>query len=131
MKKYRVVSPEIEAVAAQVVDGAFRVHQELGPGLLESIYETCMCHELMLRKIPFRSQVEYPIAYRGVKLDGKLRLDLIVAELVIVEIKSVELIRPVFEAQVISYLKLTKLWLGFLINFNVPLIRSGIQRLVV
>jgi GxxExxY protein len=111
-----------------VVDSAFSVHRELGPGLLESVYEVCLCRELTLRKIPFAAQVSLPITYKGLRLDAGLRLDLLVADSIIVELKSVQRIDPVFEAQLLSYLKLTGLRLGLLINFNVPLIKHGISR---
>jgi GxxExxY protein len=98
--------------------------------LLESVYEVCLCHELANRAIPFQRQLVLPVVYDGVRLDAGLRLDLLVAESVIVELKSVEKHHPVFEAQVLTYLKLTGLRLGLLINFNVPLIKDGIKRLV-
>jgi len=112
------------------VNAAFAVHKELGPGLLESIYEACICHELTARKILFRSQVPLPVTYKGLRLEAGLRLDLLVADLVIVELKSVRRIEAVFEAQLLSYLKLTGLRLGILVNFNVPLIKDGIIRVV-
>jgi GxxExxY protein len=112
-----------------VVDAAFAVHKEIGPGLLESVYEVCLCHELKIRKVPFASQVSLPITYKGLRLDAGLRLDLLVADSIIVELKSVQRIEPVFEAQLLSYLKLTGLRLGLLINFNVPLIKHGISRI--
>lgn len=121
---------EVDRVARSVVDTAFAVHKELGPGLLESVYETCFRHELISRKIPFRSQVAIPITYKGLRLDAGLRLDLLVAESLIVELKSVQRIEAVFEAQILSYLKLTGLRLGFLINFNVPVIKDGIVGIV-
>ena len=100
-----------------VVDAAFAVHKELGPGLLESVYEVCLCRELSIRNVPFRSQVLLPVTYKGLRLDEGLRLDLLVADSIIVELKSVQRIEPVFEAQLLSYLKLTGLRLGLLINF--------------
>ncbi len=112
-----------------MVDGAFAVHKELGPGLLESVYEMCLCRELTIRKIPFTAQVPLPITYKGLRLDAGLRLDLLVADSIIVELKSVQRMEPVFEAQLLSYLKLTGLRLGLLINFNVPLIKHGITRI--
>lgn len=119
-----------EDIAAEVVDAALRIHRALGPGLLESVYEVCLCHELSKRAIPFRSQVYLPVMYDGLCLDAGLRIDVIVAECVIVEVKSVDRLIPVFEAQLLTYLKLTGIRLGLLINFNVPLIKDGIKRFV-
>lgn len=113
-----------------MVDAAFTIHKELGPGLLESVYEVCLRHELTIRKIPYAAQVPLPVTYKGLRLDAGLRLDLLVANSIIVELKSVQRIEPVFEAQLLSYLKLTGLRLGLLINFNVPLIKHGISRIV-
>jgi len=107
------------------------VHKELGPGLLESVYETCLCHELKLRNIPFRSQVSLPVRYKDLQLENGLRLDLVVADLVIVELKSVQRIEAVFEAQLLSYLKLSGFRVGLLINFNAPILKEGIFRFVV
>ncbi len=113
-----------------MVNAAYNVHQALGPGLLESVYETCLCHELNKNGIAFSTQVAFPIVYDGLRLDAGLRLDLLVAKSVIVELKAVDRIHPVFEAQLLSYLKLTNLRLGLLINFNVPLIKNGIKRII-
>jgi len=123
--------PETEGIVSAVIDAAFKVHAALGPGLLESIYEACICHELNRRGISFNRQVAVPMLYEGMRLDGGLRLDLVVAELVVVELKSVELMHPVYEAQLLSHLKLTGLRLGLLINFNVPLIKHGIKRVII
>ena len=112
-----------------VVDCAFAVHKELGPGLLESVYETCFCEELKARDIPYREQVSLPIRYRTLRLDSGLRIDLLVNGSIIVELKSVARIESIFKAQLLSYLRLSGLKLGFLINFNVPLIREGIVRI--
>jgi GxxExxY protein len=121
----------VNELSAVVVDAAFAVHKELGPGLLESVYEVCLCRELTLRNIPFRSQVPFPITYKGLRLEAGLRLDLVVRGSIIVEIKAVQRMEPVFEAQLLSYLKLTGLRLGLLINFNVPLTKHGIARVAV
>ena len=102
----------------------------MGPGLLESVYEICLCHELKKKRIPFRAQVSLPVKYDGVCLDAGFRLDLVVSESVIVELKAVEKMNPLFKAQLLTYLKLTGLRLGLLINFNVALIRDGIKRVV-
>ncbi len=119
-----------EHVASQVVDSALQVHRSLGPGLLKSIYESCLCHELSKRDIAFENQLELPILYDGVLLDSGLRLDILAGDSVVVELKAVEKMIPLYEAQVLSYLKLANKRLGLLINFNVPLIKDGIKRLV-
>ena len=121
---------ETERLAAELVDAALKVHRNLGPGLLESVYEACLCHELFLREIPFKRQVSVPIIYEGVTLDAGLRLDIVVADRIVVEIKAVERLIPLFDAQVLTYLKLTRMELGLLINFNVSLIKNGIRRIV-
>jgi|SRR6185295_5987697 GxxExxY protein len=119
---------EIEAIATKVVDGAFRVHSAIGPGLLESIYETCLDHELRKQALRVQKQVSVPIVYDMLRIESGLRLDLLVEEAVIVEIKAIDRMSPVFEAQILSYLRLAKKRLGLLINFNVPRIRDGIRR---
>lgn len=120
-----------EGIAGEIVNSAYKVHTALGPGLMESVYEACMCHELKKRGVPFAKQVSLPIVYDGLRLESGLRLDLLVDNTVVVELKAVEQMLPVFEAQLLSYLKLTNLRLGFLINFNVPLIKQGIKRIIV
>ena len=124
------IPAETERIAKLVIDAAFAVHKALGPGLLESVYEACLCHELSKRQIPFRSQVALPVVYDGVRLDAGLRLDLIAGETVIIELKAGEKHNPLFEAQLLTYLKLTGLRLGLLVNFNVPLLKDGIKRMV-
>ena len=106
------------------------VHRSLGPGLLESAYQACLCYELELRKIPFRQQIEIPIAYKGVKLPCGYRIDLIVSDKVVLELKSVQEVLPVHEAQLLTYLHLTGLRIGLLINFNVAGLKNGIRRRV-
>jgi GxxExxY protein len=123
------INSELDQIARSVVDCAFIVHKELGPGLLESVYEACFCEELRSRSIPFKSQVAFPIQYKNLRLDGGLRLDLLIKESIIVELKSVRQIEPIFKAQLLSYLRLTGLRLGLLIKFNVALIRDGIFRI--
>ncbi len=98
---------------------------------MESVYEACMCHELKKRGIPFRRQVAFPIIYDGLRLESGLRLDLLVHDEIVVELKAVEQMLPLFEAQLLSYLRLTNLRLGFLINFNVPRIKQGIKRIII
>ena len=130
MNQFDPIPRETEAIAAKVVEAAFKVHSALGPGLLESVYEACLCRELSKQYIAFQTQVSMPVIYDGLRLDAGLRLDLLVAEVVIVDLKAVEKMLPLFEAQLLTYLKLTGLRLGLLINFNVPLIKDGIRRLV-
>jgi GxxExxY protein len=114
----------------KIIGAAIEVHRCLGPGLLESAYEECLCRELTLQGIPFERQVELPVEYKGEKLDCGYRLDLVVGDLVIVELKAVDEIEPIHEAQLLTYLRLTGFWLGLLINFNVRTLKSGIKRLV-
>ncbi len=118
-----------EAAAAAVVDAALRVHKALGPGLLESVYEACLAHELAKRGMSFRTQVTLPVRYDGVQLDAGFRVDLLVEDRVIVELKAVETLLPIHEAQLITYLKLSGLRLGLLLNFNVRLLREGMRRI--
>ena len=114
----------------EVIGAAIEVHRILGPGLLESVYEECLCRELRLRSIPFSRQVNFPIPYKGEALDKHLRLDIIVDQLVIVDLKTIKRIQPIDQAQLLTYLRITGLWLGLLINFNVPLLREGIKRMI-
>lgn len=123
-------SSHIEAVAKQIVDAAVQVHKRLGPGLLESVYEICMAAELASRGLNVLRQVRVPIVYGNVELDEGFRIDLLVEKCVIVEIKAVEKMHPVYAQQVKTYLKLSGHQLAFLINFNVPLIVEGIQRVI-
>ncbi len=124
------IPAETEWVATEVVDGAFNVHKALGPGLLERVYETCLVYELENRGLRIARQVALPIVYDGKELDGGLRLDLLIEDRVIVEVKAVESMNPVYKAQLLTYLRLAGKRLGFLINFNVPLIKNGIKRVV-
>ena len=127
---YNKLSDREEFLGSEIVDAAFKVHKELGPGLLEKIYEACFCFELEKKGILYNRQVELPIFYSGVRLDEGLKLDVLVDEIVICELKSKELLNPLWKAQIISLLKLTGLRLGYLINFNVPLIKDGIKRFI-
>ncbi len=113
-----------------IIGAAIEVHRHLGPGLLESAHEECLCHELHLRGIDFRRQVDLPVEYKGLKLDCGYRLDLIVNEEVVVELKCVERVLPVHEAQLLTYMMLTGKRVGLLSNFNVPLLTRGITRRV-
>lgn len=119
----------IDAIARQVVDAGLRVHRALGPGLLESAYEHCLAHEFGLRGISVQRQVPLPIAYEGMRLDAGYRLDLLVADAIMVEVKAVEALSRLHEAQVLTYLKLSGRRLGSLMNFNVALFKNGIRRL--
>ncbi|MBI4913231.1 MAG: GxxExxY protein [Acidobacteria bacterium] len=120
--------PEEEAVASAIVDAAVKVHSHLGPGLLERVYELCLAHELEIRGHRVETQVGIPIHYEGIALDAGLRLDMVVDGLAIIELKAVESALPVHEAQIITYLKLSGIRLGFLLNFNVKLMKDGISR---
>ncbi len=126
----KMINERTEEIAKIIVNSAFKVHRELGPGLLERVYEVCLAYEIKKAGLEVKSQIDVPIVYDGVVLKEKLRLDLMVENLVIIEVKAVELINPVWQAQIISYLKLTNNQLGFLINFNVPLIKNGIKRFI-
>ncbi|HZU52514.1 MAG TPA: GxxExxY protein [Holophagaceae bacterium] len=117
-------------LTGEIVDAAFKVHSSLGPGLLESVYEVCLVHELEKRGLDVVRQIKVPIEYDGRRLDSGLRLDLLVADAVVVELKAVEQVLPVHKAQLLSYLRLTGKPVGLLINFHVPLIKDGIQRMV-
>ena len=120
-----------DILTERIIGAAIQVHKELGPGLLESIYETCLCHELALSNIKVERQKEIPISYKGVKLDTGYRIDLVVEDRVIVEIKAVSALLPVHEAQLLSYLKQLGGGPGLLINFNVQLLKHGIRRLII
>jgi|SRR5215471_1382365 len=119
-----------EGLTKQIIGAAIEVHKAVGPGLLESGYEECLCHELKLRGLSFERQVVVPVVYKGVTLDYSHRLDVIVEDTVILEIKSVDRHHPIFEAQLLTYMRLLQKPVGFVINFNVPILRSGIVRKV-
>lgn len=121
---------EHEEIASRVLDAAFAIHRALGPGLLENVYEVCMCYELSQRGCNFQTQLALPVVYEHIRLDAGLRIDILVEESVIVELKAVQSMIPLFEAQLLTYLKLTGKRLGLLINFNVPLLKDGIKRIV-
>jgi GxxExxY protein len=128
IETFEPISKDVDEVARQIVDAALAVHRTLGPGLTEPVYEVCLCYELSQRGLSFRSQLPLPVIYKGIRLDAQLRLDLLVEDCVIVELKSVEHLLPVFEAQLLTYLKLSGKRLGLLINFNVPRLKDGIKR---
>lgn len=121
---------KIEKIASELVDSSYTVHKIMGPGLLESVYEKCLLKELELRGMKARNQVSVPLKYKGFELSKELRIDILLEDLIIVELKSVDTMLPVFDAQLISYLKLTELKLGFLVNFNVCLMKNGLRRFV-
>lgn len=122
--------PEIEAVGREVIDAALRVHRALGPGLLESAYEHCLAHELTRRGMRVQRQLGLPIEYEGLRLDSGYRLDLLVDDAVIVEVKAVEALARLHEAQILTYLRLSGFRLGFLLNFNAVQLRQGLRRFV-
>ena len=120
-----------DLLSEQVIGAAIEVHKELGPGLLESAYEQCLAWELTRRHIAFERQVPLPLNYKGLKLDAAYRLDMVVGGRLLLELKAVERFEPIHQAQVLTYLKLSRLHTALLINFNVPALRVGIKRLVV
>ena len=130
MRVFEPLPPDVEHLAKIVVNAAYKVHSSLGPGLLESVYETCLAHELRKGGIATETQVAIQIVYDGIRLEAGLRIDLLVDKQLLVEVKAVEEMNRVFKAQVLTYLKLTGLRLGLLINFNVPLIKNGIERMI-
>lgn len=119
-----------ENIGKAIVNAAFTVHKSLGPGLLEKVYEVCFCYELKKFGMNYQKQVDIPIVYDNITFEEGLRLDVLVEDLVIVELKAVDEMNPVYQAQILSYLKLTGKRLGYLINFNIPLIKDGIKRLI-
>ena len=125
-----MITERTEEIAKIIVNSAYRVHKELGPGLLERVYEVCLAHEISKVGLNVKRQIDIPIVYYGIEFSEGLRLDLLVEDRIIVEIKAVETINPVWQAQIISHLKLLNKEIGFLINFNVPLIKSGIKRFI-
>lgn len=127
---YLLLTKEVEALASQIVDSAYKIHKTLGPGLPEGVYERCFCYELSLRAIPYKRQKEVPVVYEGLTMDNSLRLDLLVDDLIIVGFKAQANPHAAWNAQLLSYLKLADKRLGFLINFHVLMIKDGIKRIV-
>jgi GxxExxY protein len=121
---------KVNELTKDVIGAAIAVHRSLGPGLLESAYQECLCQELFLRAIPFERQVPLPLEYRGIRLECGYRLDILVARLVVVEVKSIEAIAPIHEAQLLTYLRLGGWTVGLLMNFNVGVLKDGIRRKV-
>ena len=120
----------LNQVTEKIIGAAIEIHKTLGPGLLESAYEECLCYELSTAGLHYQRQVDLPVLYKEVRLDCGYRLDLIVEDAVLVELKTVECLLPIHEAQLLTYLKMKNLLLGLLINFNVPVLKDGIKRIV-
>jgi len=129
-QRHREIEDGRDPRTSPIIGAAIEVHRNLGPGLLESAYEECLCHELHLRGIDCKRQVPLPLLYKGLKLDCGYKIDLIVQDEVVLELKAVERLLPIHEAQLLTYLKLTGKRVGLLINFNVPLLTQGIVRRV-
>ncbi|HEY5107851.1 MAG TPA: GxxExxY protein [Caulobacteraceae bacterium] len=127
---HEALSSGLERLARTVIDAGLKVHKTLGPGLLESAYESCLCRELQVRGVTSPRQVALPIIYEGTRLESGYRLDLVVEKSIIVEVKSVDALSRLHEAQVLTYLKLSRLRIGILMNFNVVLFKQGLRRLV-
>lgn len=121
---------DINKTTESIIGAAIEVHRHLGPGLLESAYEECLCEELVLRKIPFKRQVPLPVEYKNKKLDVGYRIDLLVSDEVVVELKTVESILPIHKAQTLTYMRLGGWQVGLILNFNVVVLKNGIKRLV-
>lgn len=121
---------DINHLSSKIIGAAIEVHKALGPGLLESTYEECLCYELNLRGLGFERQKSLPITYKNMKLDCGYRLDIVVENKIVLELKSCEKIEPIHKAQLLTYLRLSSLNLGLLLNFNVPVMRDGIVRIV-
>ena len=129
-KKYEAIPDRLNLIGKEIVDSAYNVHKELGSGLLEKVYEVCLAHEVQKRGFKVERQVGVPIKYDGIKFDEGFRLDLLIEDEIICELKAVDEMNPVWKAQVLSHLKLTNKRLGYLINFNVTNIGRGIKRIV-
>ncbi len=121
---------EINALTEIIIAAAIEVHRALGPGLLESAYEQCLCHELSLRGVVFEKQRDLPVEYKGIKLDCGYRIDILVSDIIVLEIKAVDALHPIHEAQLITYLKLGRWPVGLILNFNVGALKDGIRRKV-
>jgi GxxExxY protein len=130
-EKFNPISASHEKIGRLIVDAVYTVHINLGPGLLQKVYEICFCHELAKRGLSFQRQVDIPIVYDNLQFDEGLRLDVIIENCIICELKALETVNPIWEAQILSHLKLTGNRLGYLINFNVAKIKDGIKRFVI
>jgi GxxExxY protein len=129
-KRFVQIPITTEIIGKKVLDAAYAVHSALGPGLLESVYEACLAHKLLQQKVAVDTQVAMPVVFEGVRIETGLRLDLLAEKLVIAELKSVETMIPLYDAQLLTYLKVTGVRLGYLINFNVLHLKDGIKRMV-
>ena len=129
-KRFVPIPPGVEIIGKKVLDAAYTVHSDLGPGLLESVYEACLAFELQKQGLNVETQAVVPVKYQEVFVETGLRLDLWVEKSVIVELKAVETMHPLYEAQLLTYLKITNCRLGFLINFNVRRLKEGVKRMV-
>jgi len=130
VKEHKPLTDREKWLASQIVEIAITIHRFLGPGLLESIYEKCFCYELTKRKIPFVKQKCTELIYDNVIIDEGLRIDIMVDDLIVIELKAQEVYHPVWEAQLLSYLRLTNKRLGFILNFHVPLMKEGLKRMI-
>lgn len=128
--QYEPLNEREDFLATTVIDIAFKIHKILGPGLLESVYSKCFCHELWLNDIPFTRENRVPIYYEDMKIDDGLKLDILVDDLLILELKAQKEYHPVWDAQLVSYLRLTNKRIGYLINFHVPLMKNGFKRII-
>lgn len=124
------MNENVDELTENIIGAAIEVHRVLGPGLLESAYEACLCRELSVRKLHFQKQVPLPVQYKGLQLEAGYRLDLLVEDKIVVEIKSVDELLPVHQAQLLTYLRLSHKRIGLLINFNVPLLKHGLKRMI-
>ena len=131
MKEFEPIPEELNIIGKKIVDAAYTVHKNLGPGLLERVYEICFCHEIQKRGLYYQRQLAIPIVYDGIEFEEGLRLDVLVEGKVVCELKALETVNPVWEAQILSHLKLTDNRLGYLLNFNVVLMKEGIRRFVI
>ena len=129
-RRERRGAEDLNLLTQAVIGAAVEVHRELGPGLLESVYEVCLEHELIMRGVAVQRQVRLPLVYRGLELEVGYRIDLFVADEVVVEVKAVEKLQPIHEAQLLTYLRLSDSRIGLLINFNTPLLKWGLKRVV-
>ena len=129
MTNHRDTEAQRDSLTEKIIGAAIEVHRALGPGLLESAYEECLCRELSLRVVGFKRQVDLPVTYRGVRLEVGYRVDLIVEDKVLVELKAVDQLLPVHEAQLLTYMKLSNVRTGLLINFHVPVLKRGLKRM--
>ena len=127
---FQPIPADVERIGKVVLNAAFKVHSALGPGLLESVYQVAMKHALEKSGVGVKTDVKLPIMFEGIKLDSGLQLDLLVEKCVIVELKSVERMNQLYQKQLLTYLRLSRIRLGFLINFNVPYLKDGIKRMV-